>query len=158
MKAHWVGVLAALGSLAGCGISDPRDLGTLDFEIREFTVTDTTASFPMPIELVVRTEEQAPCLKYVLQRQVGFGTDRVIVVLTQTDLPESTCIPHTGPFEFSYPIGFGPVTTDNPFFLTFERAGSVDRYVVIVSDTTIDIAPLRSVFTHPTATHVVRGQ
>jgi hypothetical protein len=156
MKAHLVGTFAAIGALVGCGVSDPKDLGTLSFEIREFP--DTTHTISMPIELVVGTEEQAPCLRYVLQRQVGFGTDRVIVDLTQTDLPETPCIPHTGPFQFSYPIGFGPVTTDNPFFLTFERAGSVDRYVVIVSDTTIDIAPLRSVFTHPTATHVVRGQ
>jgi hypothetical protein len=153
MKAHWVGTLAALGSLAGCGISDPKDLGTLNFEIRH----DTASAQPMPIELVVRTEEQVPCLKYVLQASVGFGTDVVAVNFNQTELPKSTCIPSDGPFEFRYPIGFGPVRNDNPFFLTFERAGVVDRYIVIVSENAIDIAPLRSVFTHPNATHVPRG-
>ena len=152
MKAQWVGTLAAFGSLAGCGISDPKDLGTLNFEIRQ----DTASSQPVPIELVVRTEEQTPCLKYVLQGEVGFGMDVVAVNLTQTDLPASTCIPSSGPFVFRYPIGFGPVRNDNPFFLTFDRAGVVDRYLVLVSDSTIDIAPLRSVFTHPDATHVPR--
>lgn len=155
MKAHLVGTLAALGALAGCGVSDPKNLDPLSFEIREFS--DTTHTISMPIELVVRTEEQVPCLKFVLQRQVGFGTDAVIVDLTQTDLPESPCIPSTGPFEFSYPIGFGPVTNGNPFFLKFQRSGVVDRYLVLVSASAIDIAPLRSTFTSPTATHVVRG-
>jgi hypothetical protein len=152
MKAQWVGTVAALGSLAGCGISDPKDLGTLNFEIRQ----DTASSQPMPIELVVRTEEQTPCLKFVLQGSVGFGMDVVAVNFTQTDLPESTCIASDGPYEFRYPIGFGPVRNDNPFFLTIERAGAVDRYLVIVSESAIDIAPLRSVFTHPDATHVPR--
>jgi len=53
MKAHLVETLAALGSLAACGISDPKDLGTLSFELR----TDTASGQPMPIELVVRTED-----------------------------------------------------------------------------------------------------
>lgn len=153
MKAHLVGTFAVLGALAGCGISDPKDLGTLSFELR----SDTASAQPMPIELVVRTEEQTPCLKFVLQGSVGFGMDVVAVNFTQTNLPESACIPSNGPFVFRYPIGFGPVRNDNPFFLTFERAGAVDRYLVIVSDTAIDIAPLRSVFTQPNATHVPRG-
>jgi len=156
MKAHLVGTLAAVGSLAGCGISEPKDLRPLSFEIREQTVSDTASVVPMPIELVVRTEAQVPCLKYVLRPSVGFGTDGVAVNLNQTDLPGDTCIPSAGPFEFRYPIGFGAVTTDNPFFLTFERAGLVDRYLVIVSESAIDIAPLRSMFTHPNATHVPR--
>jgi len=153
MKAHLVGTLAAIGALAACGISDPKDLGTLSFEILE----DTASSQPMPIELIVRTEAQTPCLKYVLQGSVGFGMDVVAVNFNQTDLPESTCIPSDGPFVFHYPIGFGPVTNDNPFFLTIERAGQTDRYLVLVSASAIDIAPLRSVFTHPDATHVPRG-
>lgn len=153
MKAHLVGTLAAIGALAACGISDPKDLGILNFDVRP----DTASSQPMPIELVVRTEPQSPCLKYVLQGIVGFGMDAVAVNFTQTNLPESTCIPSDGPFEFRYPIGFGPVRDGNPFFLTIERAGAVDRYLVIVSDSAIDIAPLRSAFTHANATHVPRG-
>lgn len=152
MTARLVGTLAALGTLAACGISDPKDLGVLNFELR----TDTASGQPMPIELVVRTEDQSPCLKYVLQTLVGFGSDVVDVNFTQTDLPESTCIPSDGPFVFRYPIGFGPVRDGNPFFLKFQRAGAVDRYVVIVSDSAIDIAPLRSAFTHADATHVPR--
>lgn len=154
MNAHVVGTLAVVGALAGCGISDPKDIGALSFEL----LNDTASTQSMPIELVVRTEEQTPCLRFVLQGLVGFGMDGVHVQFTQTDLPESTCIPSSGPFVFRYPIGFGPVTTDNPFFLTFERAGAVDRYVVIVSDTAIDIAPLRAAFTQPNATHVSRGR
>jgi|SRR5881394_316433 len=152
MKARLVGVFVGLGSLAACGISDPKDLGILNFDIRP----DTASSQTMPIELVVRTEPQSPCLKYVLQGIVGFGMDVVAVNFTQTNLPESTCIPSDGPFVFRYPIGFGAVRNDNPFFLTIERAGAVDRYLVLVSDSTIDIAPLRSAFTHPNATHVPR--
>jgi hypothetical protein len=89
MKAHWVGTLAALGSLAGCGISDAKDLRTLNFEIRVQAVTDTASALPMPIELVVTTEEQVPCLKFVLLASLGFGTDVVEVNLNQTDLPGS---------------------------------------------------------------------
>ena len=40
--------------------------------------------------------------------------DVVAVNLTHTDLPGDTCIPSNGPFEFRYPIGFGPVRNDNP--------------------------------------------
>lgn len=77
--------------------------------------------------------------------------------LNTTDLPNDVCIPSTGPYEFRYPIGFGPVTVDNPFFLTFEQRGRVDRYLVIVSQTFIDIAPLSAHFTEPTARRVPRG-
>ena len=154
MKTHVVGTLAALGALSGCGISDPKDLGTFNFEIRERSELSWTQ---LPIELVVTTEPQSPCLKYALRGDVGFGSDVVAVTLDRIKLPDDVCIPSDGPAEFSYPLGFMAVRVDNPFYLTFERAGEVDRYLVIVSETEIDIAPLRSNFTQPIARRIPRG-
>jgi hypothetical protein len=157
MKAQLVGTLAALGALAGCGLvdSDPKDLGTFHFELRERP--DSLTWTQVPIELMVTTETQSPCLTYALKGDVGFGQDVVAVVLSRIKLPGDVCIPSEGPAEFKYPIGFGPVRVDNPFYLTFERGGEVDRYLVMVSATAIDIAPLRSTFTQPVARRVPRG-
>ena len=154
MKAHLVGPLAVLCSLAGCGISDPKDLRTFTFAIRERPDLSWTQ---VPIELIVTTETQSPCLSHALRGDVGFGQDVVAVALSSIELPRDVCIPSEGPAEFSNPIGFGPVSLGNPFYLTFQRGGEVDRYLVIVSETAIDIAPLRSGFTHPTDRRVPRG-
>jgi hypothetical protein len=157
MSARLVAALAALGALAGCGISDsnPKDLSTFTFAIRERP--DSLTWTQVPIELVVATEAQSPCLTHALRGDVGFGYDGVAVVLSSIRMPGDVCVPSDGPAEFRYPIGFGPVRVGNPFYLTFERGGEVDRYLVIVSETAIDIAPLQSAFTHPAARRVPRG-
>jgi hypothetical protein len=156
MKARVVGTFAALGALTACGIldSNPKDVGTFSFELRETPIADTLSLW---IELVVMTEPQSPCLTHALKGNAGFGIDVVAVTLERVALPRDVCIPSDGPAEFKYPIAFGPVRVDNPFYLTFESGGEVDRYLVIVSETAIDIAPLRSVFTHPINRRVPRG-
>ena len=156
MKARLVGTFAVLHALVGCGIfdSEPKDLGRFNFEIRENPDLSWTQ---VPIELNVATEPQSPCLQYALKGEVGFGSDVVAVTLSRIQLPSDVCIPSDGPAEFSYPLGFMAVRVDNPFYLTFESAGEVDRYLVMVSDTMIDIAPLHATFTTPTARRVSRG-
>jgi hypothetical protein len=139
----------------GCGISDPKDRSTFNFTIRDRP--DSLSWTQVPIELVVTTETQSPCLTHALKGDVGFGYDVVAVVLSSIELPGDVCIPSDGPAEFTYPLGFGPVRVGNPFYLTFERGGEVNRYLVIVSETAIDIAPLQSTFMHPTARRVPRG-
>jgi|SRR5688572_18199799 len=157
MKARLVGTFAVLGALAGCGISDgsPKDLTTFNFTIRE--LPDSLSWTQVPIKLIVTTETQSPCLTHALKGDVGFGQDVVAVELSSIEMPDDGCIPSDGPAEFSYPLGFGPVRVGNPFYLTFERSGELDRYLVIVSATAIDIAPLRSAFTHPIARRIPRG-
>jgi hypothetical protein len=163
MKARLLATFVGLGGLVGCGIfdSEPKDLGTFNFELRDRP--DSLTWTQVPIELIVRTEPQSPCLTHALKGDVGFGHDVVAVELSYLKLPDDVCIPSDGPAEFSYPIGFGPVRVGNPFYLTFERDGDIehvtkaDRYLVIVSDTMIDIAPLQSVFTHLSARRVPRG-
>lgn len=156
MNARLVVTWTALGALLGCGIvdSDQQYPGTFTFDIRE---RPELASTQLPIEVHVATETQSPCLTYALQGNVGFGMNVVGVELSTIKLPEDVCIPSQGPAEFSYPIGFMSVRVNNPFYLTFAHGGEVDRYLVIVSDSMIDIAPLRSAFTHPNARRVPRG-
>jgi hypothetical protein len=163
MKARLVGLFVALSASAGCGISDSEsNLGTFTFELRDRP--DSLSWTQVPIELIVRTEPQSPCLTHALKGDVGFGQDVVAVELASIKLPGDVCIPSDGPAEFSYPIGFGAVRVGNPFYLTFERDGDIervtaaDRYLVIVSDTMIDIAPLRATFTTPIARRVTRGR
>lgn len=155
MKARSVGTWAALGAQLGCGLLDSEPRTQFDFEIRERPELEWTQ---VPIDVRVATDTQSPCLRYALQVHVGFGNAGVGFELSTIDLPTDVCIPSDGPAEFTHPIGFLAVNEDNPFYLTFAHRGEVDRYVVLVSDSAIDIAPLRSEFTHPIARRILRNQ
>jgi hypothetical protein len=157
MKARLVGTVVALGALLGCGILDnDADPGNFNFELREEAPPDT---FPgsMSITLIVTTEVQSPCLTQALQGRAGFGSDVVVVSLTRVPLPNDVCIPSDGPAEFRTGIAYGPVTQNSTFYLTFDSGGRTDRYLVMISESTIDIAPLHATFTHALARHIPRG-
>jgi hypothetical protein len=157
MKTRLVGTAAALGALLGCGIFDSgADPGNYNFELREEAPPDT---FPgsMSITLIVTTEVQSPCLTHALQGQAGFGDDRIIVSLNRVALPSDVCIPSDGPAEFRTPIAFGPATVNHPFYLTFATGSRMDQYLVIISESAIDISPLHATFTHALARRIPRG-
>jgi len=136
-----------LGALAACGIFDSiRDSSPLTFAIREGHIVDPPPP-PSQIGLLVSTETQYPCLGYQLANEFSVAGSVLHVSVSDRVTKPEVCATAIGPAGFRVLL---PVTTGT-YTLEFTREGITDRYSVTITATAIEIAPIESHFTHPTA-------
>jgi hypothetical protein len=138
--------ILALVALQSCSIVDPGPrAGDLTFEVRE--VDYWSPGPPQQIVLLVRGNQDYPCVNYQIESELSIQGNSIRVAMTGAIKEPEVCLTAIGPAIYRSALGIGNGSYD----LTFVRQGVTDRYSVTVTQTSILITAVDSHFTRPAA-------
>lgn len=150
MRSSALYALVALVAITACqALPGPPEGGLLTFEVREVPWDPPTPR----IVLFVSNDSTYPCLNYRIENELTVQNHSIRVAMSGAVSAPNVCLTAIGPAQIRSPL---PIA-DGTYTLEFVRGGLTDRYVLTVTASAIQITPLETHFTRPTAIRFPRA-
>ena len=141
--------LIALAAAPACKVVADAPGGLLTFEVREVAWDPPTPR----IVLFVSDDKTYPCFNFGIENDLSVQNQSIRVEMSGAITAPSICLEAIGPAQIRSPL---PIA-EGTYSLEFVRGGATDFYTLIVTKSTIQIIPVETHFTRPTALRFPRA-